>query len=70
MAGKGRSPVSLLLAILASLLVPSCNSGAVQLDNNNIDGMSFNSTHLILLILILILILILFQGFLRTTTWC
>ena len=39
--------MSLLLAILASLLVPSCNSGAVQLDNNNIDGMFFspNSPH-------------------------
>ena len=30
--------VTILVVFLATFLVPSCNSGAVQLDNNNIDG--------------------------------
>ena len=49
MAGEERqvsclSSLSLLLTIL--LLVPSCNSGAVQLDTNNIDGLSCHLPHL------------------------
>jgi len=48
MAGEVRqvsclSSMSLVLTILASFLVPSCNSGAVQLDTNNIDGILENN---------------------------
>ena len=89
MAGEVRqgsclSSLSLLLTIL--LLVPSCNSGAVQLDTNNIDGLSCHLPHLWWHPYHLIcsyvhmyictsshstqIIETLLQGFLRTTTWC